>query len=382
MDRADTNRQLVVAIAVVVVLAAWAVTTRAPWESWSHDPFWKLDRVLADPAALVDDGSVHVYTTSAAACYPDGCTTYWVPRITSGSLEESGALQGDAMPERPAWVAPDQRVVWGPSVARIGDGYVMYFAATAGQAPYAGTKCLGAAVAPSPTDPFLPLPAPLRCTAGFWNIDPYAVSDGSSWFLLWREDDPAHVTGKIVGAQLTPDGLGFAGAAQRTLLVGEYAWEEGYPEGARATQPGVEPTDRGLPSGALSSPTGIGPVENPAMARHPDTGEWLLAWSANRWETHDYATGLATCDGPLGPCERLSTDDPWLRTSDDRAVATSARFSGCGGLVFLADEDGDQLYAMFHAYRDGGEAPAEAQRVGWVYAVRPDGGDGYMLTEF
>ncbi len=382
MERTATNRQAMVAVAVVIGLAAWVISTRGAWESWSRDEFWQLDRAFADPAALVADGAVHVYTTSATECVPGSCTTYFVPRFTSDSLAQPGQLQGDAMPDRPAWVAADQRAVWGPSITRFGEGYLMYFAATSGRAPFVGTKCLGVAVSPSPTDPFVPLPDPLRCTYGFWNIDPYVVSDGTNWYLLWREDDPANVTGKIVVAQLRPDGLGFGGAGTRTLLVGEYAWEEGYPEGTQPAQPDAEATDRRLPAGALTSPTGIGPIENPAMVRHPETGQWLLSWSANRWETRDYATGLATCDGPLGPCQRLSQDQPWLRSADDGAVSTTAQFSGCGGLSFMTDPDG-RLYAMFHAYRDGeGEERAAAPRVGWVYAVEPAADGGYMLAEF
>jgi Glycosyl hydrolases family 43 len=379
MGRKSSNRQTIVTAGLVIGVVAWIVTSRDPWQSWSRDEFWQLDRAFADPAAVYAGEEVHVYTTSATQCVPGQCTTYWVPRFASPSLEESGGLQGDAMPDLPAWVAPDRRVIWGPSVARIGSGYVMYFAATSNRAPYVGMKCLGAAVSPSPTDPFRPLPEPLRCTYGFWNIDPYAVSDGTNWFLLWREDDPAHVTGKIVAAQLRPDGLGFGGAQERTLLVGEYAWEEGYPEGTHAVQPGAAATDRRLPEGALRSPTGIGPIENPAMARHPETGEWLLTWSANRWETRDYATGLATCDGPLGPCHRLSRDDPWLHSAGDGSVATAAEFVGCGGLSFVTGPD-ERLYAVFHAYRGSGDA-SDSARVGWVYAVEADD-SGYALVEF
>ena len=94
------------------------------------------------------------------------------------------------------------------------------------------------------------------------------------------------------------------------------------------------------------------------MARHPLTGELLLTWSANLWETQDYATGLAVCDGPLGPCRRTS-DRPWLRTHESVGVATSARFGGAGGLSFATAPDG-HLYAVLHAYRDGGSFPSAA----------------------
>jgi hypothetical protein len=114
------------------------------------------------------------------------------------------------------------------------------------------------------------------------------------------------------------------------------------------------------------------------MARHPVTGEWLLAWSANSWNTQSYATGLAVCTTPLGPCTRRSIDAPWLRTSADPSIATTAVFGGTGGLAFVADDDA--LYAMFHAYRDAGDSTT-ARRIAWVFQIVPADG-GYRFTEF
>jgi hypothetical protein len=229
----------------------------------------------------------------------------------------------------------------------------MYFAASSAGS---GTKCLGAAVSATPGGPFAPQPDPLHCLSRYWSIDPYAVADGlGGWFLLWRQDSAEVPAGSAVAAPLTPDGLGLAGGEQ-TLLVGELPWEDG-----SADEPG------------------IGPIENPAMARDPDTGEWLLTWSANNWQTTNYATGLAVCGGPMGPCTRLSLDAPWLRTSEDPSITTSATFAGCGGLGFVLDPEG-RLYAVFHAYRGSGE-PQAATRMGWAYRVTHNDA-GYRLEEF
>jgi Glycosyl hydrolases family 43 len=274
-----------------------ALAPAQPGTSWSWDPGEGVDREAADPGALYADGGFHVYATSATHCLRGGCRVYRVPRFGSPEPALPGRLDGDAMPGRPDWVAPDDDAIWAPAAARIGDRYVLYFAASSAGSGDAPLKCLGAAISTSPAGPFAPLPNPLHCTPGYWSIDPYPVTDGQRWYLLWRQDDGANVTGRIVAARLSPDGLALAGSETRTLLVGSFSWEEGYPNGT----------------------PGIGPVENPAMARHPATGEWLLTWSANRWETQDYATGLAVCAGPLGPCRRTTGASPWFRTARTRA---------------------------------------------------------------
>lgn len=317
-----------------------------------------------------------MYTTTARACVPGSCPTYWVPRFTSTSLSATAGLRADAMPARPAWVDPHDRTIWAPSVVKVGRLYVMYFSATAGRGANAGRKCIGAAVSPSPAGPFLPRARGLVCgPPGYWALDPYAVTDGVHWYLLWREDDARHVRGKIVGAQMAGDGLSFGGAPKRTLMTGEYPWEDG----SRTAPSHRRGPGRQLPPGAGRRGSGIGPIENPAMARHPDTGQWLLTWSANRWDTQHYATGLAVCERPLGPCERRSRDEPWLRTSNDPAIDTSADFGGAGGLSFVTGPD-RHLYAVFHAYR-GTDTNADSQRIGWIYEVAALG-DGYELVEF
>jgi hypothetical protein len=376
--RSTSRRRLAITFVAALAIAVWAATSTSaqPWQSWSYDSIWNVDRSLSDPAPVFAEGGFDVYTSSATECFPTGCPTYWVPRFTSSSLSASAALQADAMPDLPPWVDPRDRDIWAPSVARIGASYVMHFAATAGGGTNSGAKCIGTATSLTPGGRFVPAGQPLVCASpGFWALDPYAVSDGNGWFLLWREDDATHTTGKIVGAQLSADGLGFQGAIKRTILTGQFAWENG----SQHTRPSLSGTRRHVPAATAGNPSEIGPIENPAMARDPDTGRWLLTWSANRWDTADYATGLATCQGPLGPCRAVSRDQPWLRTSHDPSIDTTAAFTGAGGLSFVTGPD-SHLYAMFHAYRGSGP-PTNATRVGWAYRVIASHGT-YKLAEF
>jgi Glycosyl hydrolases family 43 len=328
-----------------------------PATSWTWDPGEGVEREAADPGALYADGAFHVYATSATHCVRGACRHYRVPRFTGADLATPGRLAGDAMPARPGWVAPGDDAIWAPAPARIGDRYVLFFAATAAGSEHAGLKCLGAAMSATPAGPFAPLADPLHCTPGYWSIDPYPISDGGRWYLLWRQDDGANATGRIVAAQLGRDGLALAGPAT-TLHVGAFLWETGDREGA----------------------PGIGPVENPAMARHPATGDWLLTWSANRWETRGYATGLAICAGPLGPCGPIGGGSPWVRTDADPGIVTSAQLGGAGGLSFVVGPGG-QLSAVLHAYRGADDDP-EGLRVAWAYRVEPSVPPaGYRLIE-
>jgi glycosyl hydrolase family 43 len=372
----ESRSNLLVVIAILVGIAIWVAVSADPWQSFSHDGFWQMDRSLADPSGIYAGQEYSVFTTTAKECVPGRCTNYWVPRYTSPSLSATAGLRGDAMPALPGWVDPHQRQIWAPSVVKIGHGYVMYFSATARRGVNTGKKCIGTAVSRRIAGPFLPQSRGLVCgPPGYWALDPYAVSDGVHWYLLWREDDASHLRGKIVGAQLTSDGLSFGGAGKRTLVVGEFPWEDGSQKGAHhGGGPG-----RQLPPDATRGRSGLGPIENPAMARHPETGEWLLTWSANRWDTQDYATGLATCRKPLGPCERVSRDRPWLHRNDDSSIQTSAKFGGAGGLSFIMGPD-RHLYAIFHAYR-GTNTNRESDRIGWAYRVEPHDG-GYQLVEF
>ena len=103
----------------------------SPATSWTWDPAEGLDREAADPGALHRRGPRPRVTRRPPSTACSGaCREHLVPRFESGDLAEPGRLAGDAMPERPAWVAPDDRVIWAPAVARVGDGYVLWFAAT------------------------------------------------------------------------------------------------------------------------------------------------------------------------------------------------------------------------------------------------------------
>src|SRR6185437_6486072 len=99
--------------------------------------------------------------------------------------------------------------------------------------------------------------APLLCNA----IDARPVRTKSASYLLWADHG-------IYGARLSSDLQSLSGS--RVALL-------------RATQPWE-----------------AGVVEGPSMLA--DGARFLLFFSANRFDTANYAVGYATCVSPLGPC--------------------------------------------------------------------------------
>ena len=83
-------------------------------------------------------------------------------------------------------------------------------------------------------------------------------------------------------------------------------------------------------------------AEGPSILKQ--NGVYYLLYSANHFESKDYAVGYATSDSPFGPWEKYS-GNPILRRDMDQ----TARLSGTGhGAPFIC-EDGSYKY-IFHAH--------------------------------
>lgn len=74
-------------------------------------------------------------------------------------------------------------------------------------------------------------------------------------------------------------------------------------------------------------------IETPALVA---TGRsCVLLYSGGRWDSAGYAVGYATCDSPLGPCNKATIHRPLLASSGDQA--------GPGGARVVAGPTGDQF---------------------------------------
>ena len=86
-------------------------------------------------------------------------------------------------------------------------------------------------------------------------------------------------------------------------------------------------------------------IEAPTLIRAPD-GTLFLFYSANNWFTSDYAVGVARCDSPIGPCNRIYSTP---------LLGSRGAMLGPGGQTPFRDASGNWQLA-FHAW-----APADLQ---------------------
>ena len=212
----------------------------------------------------------------------------------------------DSLPTLPRWAAPSISMTWAPAAQRTSSGWVLYYST---QEQASGLECIGRAVSSTPAGPYQDqTSSPMLCQRNLGgSIDPSVVkaSDGST-YLVWKSNGNAvHVPDSIWSQQLSSDGLSLRGEPHR--LVGDDAsWEQGT-------------------------------VEAPAMVAASASGYWLF-YAGGNWSRPDqYATGLAYCPTPTGPCQETSTR-PFLTTTPNDISP--------GGLDTFTDQRG-QLWAAF-----------------------------------
>jgi beta-xylosidase len=260
---------------------------------------------FADPFVLRDGDTYYAFATGA------GERKVQVAR--SRDLV-SWTMLPDALPELPAWAARERGFTWAPSVLRREGRYVLYYTtADTGS----GFQCISRAVASRPEGPFVDDSArPFVCQAGALaplcgSIDPSPFVDahGRAW-LLWKSDENALACRgrpRIWSQPLAEDGLSLVGQPV-PLLSTDRSWE-----------------------GPL--------IEGPSMIRDGD--KTLLFYSANRYESPDYGIGYARCEGPAGPCTKMTTDAP--------LVKSRSSIFGPGGQEIFTDVLG-RPWVAFHAW--------------------------------
>ena len=254
-----------------------------------------------DPFILPVGGTYFAYATNSVAGN--------IQIIESSDLSHWTAV-GDALPQLPAWATPDE--TWAPAVLHIGNSFVLYYAVRVA-GPGGGEECISDALATQPQGPFVDTSSgPLICQAtlgGSIDPSPFVDVDGTP-YLVWKSNGGAGVSA-LWSEPLDPAGTGFAPNTTPTqLLAPDQAWEGGV-------------------------------IEAPDLV--VSGGRYFLFYSGNSWTGSNYAVGVATCTGPVGPCtEPLSAP----------ILASDSGMKGPGGEAVFTDDTGSTWIA-FDAWAPG-----------------------------
>jgi hypothetical protein len=309
--------------AAVVVAAATVLVGRSQRATATPRPPVLGPARVAYNGDLGDPFILPVAATGSATRFVAFGTGDWPARIpTAHSADLLNWEKGpDALPDLPAWAAPDPRhsLSWAPAVLDTGHGYVLFVTLPDARS---GQQCIGVATSTVPDGPYRGVgEEPLVCQHDLGgSIDPSVLKDdGGGLHLLWKDESNTRGRPSGLWAEgLRPDGLGLLGTPHR-LLTARRPWQENI-------------------------------IEEPAAipAVH---GGWWLFYSGSLFDTPNYATGLAYCPHLDGPC-RETSDRPFLTTT---ALREQGQFAP-GGLETFRDGHG-ALWAVFDTWnrptRDG-----------------------------
>ena len=338
-----------------------------------------------DPAVLLERGTYHIVVTSndAAQSFPILCSRDLDHWKLSGFVFPVGA--------KPAWTANNGPHVeyWAPELHRVGDGYLLCFAAREPN----GTLGIGLATAEAPAGPFRPDHRPLL-SGGVVDPHLHCGKDGEL-ILFWKQDNndvwpgqlseavhvhptiaehlfthPADVRSAWLAGLLWPwirtlkpmerfqaqqvlieaaaaDFPEFRAAVNRLAFLGTYpsASLEAMSTALRTTirAQALDGKTRRLTGTATVVLANDLPWEG-----HVVEGIWLwhgddayyLFYSANDFATADYGIGVARGTSPLGPF--VKQPEPLIRAADG--------WVGLGHTSVARALDG-QPQLFFHGYR-------------------------------
>lgn len=275
---------------------------------------------FADPFSLRGPDANYAYATNTdSANVP-------VLRSVDGLSAE---YLGDVLPTLPAWTATG--LVWAPSVLALSDtSYVLYYTT---RDTASGRQCISRATSSSPAGPFVDTSASaFICQldlGGSIDASPFEAAGGSA-HLVWKNDgNCCDQTTTIWSAPLAADGLSLAGGPV-ALFSADQPWEGGL-------------------------------VEGPSMVE--SGGKFYVFYSANAWNTADYAVGYAVCDTVQGPCTKPE-QEPWL--------SSTGRVRGPGGEEFFTGESTgtSSVWMVYHGWLPGQVGEPSGQRRLYLDEVR------------
>ncbi|RMB81389.1 family 43 glycosylhydrolase [Streptomyces shenzhenensis] len=195
---------------------------------------------------------------------------------SGGSVGTSPVIAGDALRGGGgAWV-DNSKGIWAPGAFHhVKNGVGRYYLFYAGLRKGTSQRCIGVASSTSPFAGFRAQPTPLACpTNNDWAIDPDVTRgpNGAVW-MTWRDGQRAHPGESALSVMMLRfrnDGTVQRNSTPHVMLRSDnLAWPR-YQVGRNKSV-----------------------IENPSAVFL--RGNWYLFYSGNRWQTNNYATGIAFC---------------------------------------------------------------------------------------
>ncbi|MBX3062721.1 MAG: family 43 glycosylhydrolase [Anaerolineae bacterium] len=280
-----------------------------------------MDRDFPDPDVLRVGNTFYAFATN---------TENINIQVASSSDLTHWELIGDALPALPTWAVQEFGFAWAPEVTTnsAGSGYLMYFVARFA-IDKGGTQCIGVATSDQPEGPYQTVGDPLVCQVSQGgSIDPatFVDSDGKR-YLLWKNDgNSGNGQSWLHIQQLADDGLSLLDQPTK-LITADQVWE-----------------------GVL--------VEAPTLWKHDN--KYYLFYSANAYNTPEYAVGYAVADAATGPYTKA--EKPFLKRS------VPAGLVGPGGQDIVLDDAGT-TWLLYHNWAPGGYRRLNLLQVDWIDGV-------------
>ena len=317
-----TRRQLMAAMILTGATSAGCSAAPGPQEpipSGGTVAFTNpvVDTDVPDPMIIADDdGGWWAFATNG-----DGANIQTFRSTDLVTWEQAP----DALPQLPAWTAGGD--VWAPEVARADDGRWLMYYTTPAPADRGDIQCIGLATADSPGGPYVDSSdQPLVCETedgGSIDAHPFTAPDGNR-YLYWKNDGNRIGVDTWISVQrLDPSGTELVGEPTK-LIKQDQPWE-----------------------GSL--------VEAPFVVEA--SGTYWLFYSANAYDSADYAVGVAKGSRPTGPFAKLP--DPVLVSNEAAA--------GPGHCAIFAV--GDQRWIVYHAWPPDAVGSSFPGRTMWLSEV-------------
>jgi hypothetical protein len=319
-----------------VALIAWPAESAGAWEVPNGQTTAINDgyNTFADPAAAgVGTSGIDLYATNVP--YTAIPATAWTPVGTSSTTPQANVVS------LPPWVSATEA----PTVAKIGNDYVMWFAClTNGQGPAelcvaentsGATGTYGYYQAYYDTNP----------SYGWFDPQLWQNPQTAAWSLSFSREEAGTTAGnEILSVPLSVDGLSFNGNLVTELTYGQVQTSMGYT----------------MPSSATAGPY----IENPAFITDPQgTYPYNMMVSYGTWNgqanstfTHGtYKETIAECYSITTQCQMNSTEAQGFYQS---VTTSGSLMNAAGGSYVVGSSQFKEAYLLYAAAPNGGDPTA------------------------